>query len=858
MAWVNVCWPWHRTAALHERQVPPRRWDIPLLLTLSKYYSGNNYGASRSGMTPYCLARFMLTNIRSAGCRMPGAPPDPVAFCFVPLQHRYKAEEYAMCIRVSLKQGFQKCSVYREQPIHEYYSVNASDPVEKRNKYQNAKCIGFRAGNISLHCEQGATMAERLACSPPTKAILVQSPAGSHRIFTRGNRAGRCRWQVFVGDIPFPPLFNSGAAPYSPQSPSSALKTSMSYSNCKRSLMSHADGTDEKNDSRKGAGPRVTRGWPISARGVISKRVTRQAVTYVRPCQSHTPLLDTRSHRFSFRWSLLPLLVFFRSKLSHSFIYQLQLKTPGPEVCLNIYSVTSYHLEGSTHPEMRRENDVNIQEHSSDIGRKQYDQSPQRTLWVSRGAVPRNTAARRVACPHTYRRRKSTLVPCPPRQKRREKGVIAYITRPGIPSRVPPSDRPTPSAATYLNWIPAHWRRGGQKGNPVICHRHNSKQLINRNNIVQTTKDTNRSYDVLQYPIIFWEGGDGCNFNCKQRNQTTGAETENKEAEQRSPATDTISTLTSHQGEPGSIAGRVTGILASGNRVGRCSWLVGFLGDLPLPQPLHSGADPYSLQSPSSALKTSLREISLPSSSLMEFKARSLKFGADYQDDENFVLTMEVLVLWSGSRDTKVKPTMKDKDRASSGKKTADKMRDVSLAGKVTMPSASAGLEKSSCHVRRELPHTLLYAAQGKVSTFEADPERQTPHTYTHTGTELTRTSRSVACYACKIEPRSRRGINPRATTTWARPGFENRAGRLRLLPTWTPLREGVPFSSPRTHVMRGPAAWEVTHLDSPLPQADPPAASALPWAAGGMIHSGDLAGVTGPPPAPCRRSRQL
>ncbi|KAJ8867543.1 hypothetical protein PR048_031345 [Dryococelus australis] len=42
----------------------------------------------------------------------------------------------------------------------------------------------------------GAAVAERLACLPPTKAIRVQSPAGSLRIFARGDRAGRCRWST--------------------------------------------------------------------------------------------------------------------------------------------------------------------------------------------------------------------------------------------------------------------------------------------------------------------------------------------------------------------------------------------------------------------------------------------------------------------------------------------------------------------------------------------------------------------------------------------------------------------------------------------------------------------------------------
>ncbi|KAJ8889321.1 hypothetical protein PR048_008820 [Dryococelus australis] len=52
----------------------------------------------------------------------------------------------------------------------------------------------------------GAAVAERLACSPPTKA---------NRIFPSGNRAGRCGWSAgFLGDLPSP--LHSGAAPFSP------------------------------------------------------------------------------------------------------------------------------------------------------------------------------------------------------------------------------------------------------------------------------------------------------------------------------------------------------------------------------------------------------------------------------------------------------------------------------------------------------------------------------------------------------------------------------------------------------------------------------------------------------------------
>ncbi|KAJ8877994.1 hypothetical protein PR048_022457 [Dryococelus australis] len=44
----------------------------------------------------------------------------------------------------------------------------------------------------------------------------------------------------------------------------------------------------------------------------------------------------------------------------------------------------------------------------------------------------------------------------------------------------------------------------------------------------------------------------------------------------------------------------------SGDRAGLCRWSAGFLGDLLFPPPFHSGASPYSLQSSSSAFKSSL------------------------------------------------------------------------------------------------------------------------------------------------------------------------------------------------------------------------------------------------------------
>ncbi|KAJ8897842.1 hypothetical protein PR048_003195 [Dryococelus australis] len=98
---------------------------------------------------------------------------------------------------------------------------------------ENSKSTGRQQGagsEMEVRDRQAlrAAVAEQIACSPSTKAIRVQSSVGSLRIFAYGNRSGRCRWSAgFPGDLPFPPLLHSSAALYSPQSPSSDLKTSM-------------------------------------------------------------------------------------------------------------------------------------------------------------------------------------------------------------------------------------------------------------------------------------------------------------------------------------------------------------------------------------------------------------------------------------------------------------------------------------------------------------------------------------------------------------------------------------------------------------------------------------------------------
>lgn len=43
-----------------------------------------------------------------------------------------------------------------------------------------------------------------------------------------------------------------------------------------------------------------------------------------------------------------------------------------------------------------------------------------------------------------------------------------------------------------------------------------------RNEQLQRVKETHRSYDALQYPLIFWQGEDGYHFSIKMINPITG------------------------------------------------------------------------------------------------------------------------------------------------------------------------------------------------------------------------------------------------------------------------------------------------------------------------------------------------
>ncbi|GFW10801.1 helitron_like_N domain-containing protein [Trichonephila clavipes] len=45
--------------------------------------------------------------------------------------------------------------------------------------------------------------------------------------------------------------------------------------------------------------------------------------------------------------------------------------------------------------------------------------------------------------------------------------------------------------------------------------------LHRRNELLTKAAETHRCYDALQYPIIFWDGADGYNFNVKMVNPLT-------------------------------------------------------------------------------------------------------------------------------------------------------------------------------------------------------------------------------------------------------------------------------------------------------------------------------------------------
>ncbi|KAJ8897253.1 hypothetical protein PR048_002599 [Dryococelus australis] len=106
---------------------------------------------------------------------------------------------------------------HKEANSYEVPFATAVAWLHRRQKIRKDVMAMQRCVNPETPSINGATMAERLDCSPHTKSNRVQSPTGKPRIFASGNRVGRCRWSaVFLGDLSFPPPFHSHTAPFSP------------------------------------------------------------------------------------------------------------------------------------------------------------------------------------------------------------------------------------------------------------------------------------------------------------------------------------------------------------------------------------------------------------------------------------------------------------------------------------------------------------------------------------------------------------------------------------------------------------------------------------------------------------------
>lgn len=64
----------------------------------------------------------------------------------------------------------------------------------------------------------------------------------------------------------------------------------------------------------------------------------------------------------------------------------------------------------------------------------------------------------------------------------------------------------------------------------IVDNEYSNRDIIiqRRSNKLQRIAETHRSYDALQYPLIFWQGEDGYHFNIQQINPATGVETTKK------------------------------------------------------------------------------------------------------------------------------------------------------------------------------------------------------------------------------------------------------------------------------------------------------------------------------------------
>ncbi|KAJ8888228.1 hypothetical protein PR048_007715 [Dryococelus australis] len=113
------------------------------------------------------------------------------------------------------------------------------------------------------------------------------------RILARGNRAGQYRWSAgFLGDLQFPQPFNSGAAPYTPQTPSSALETAPC---CKNVIKNEA--------TQVGIKPR---GLQSSGASRNLCPMPSQLAKFQNPQSSHAPTRSPAGPQNGSRWLQIP------------------------------------------------------------------------------------------------------------------------------------------------------------------------------------------------------------------------------------------------------------------------------------------------------------------------------------------------------------------------------------------------------------------------------------------------------------------------------------------------------------------------------------------------------------------------
>ncbi|KAJ8894558.1 hypothetical protein PR048_007215 [Dryococelus australis] len=103
-----------------------------------------------------------------------------------------------------------KCSFYCEQPICEQIGT-----VSVLEHYYYSTLISIVRKTVLAH---GPRWCSGYTTRLPPKLTELDSRRGRSRILAYENRVGLCRWLAgFLGNLPFPSPFHSGAAPYSPR-----------------------------------------------------------------------------------------------------------------------------------------------------------------------------------------------------------------------------------------------------------------------------------------------------------------------------------------------------------------------------------------------------------------------------------------------------------------------------------------------------------------------------------------------------------------------------------------------------------------------------------------------------------------